>query len=405
MDQENRAEGRTGGINISGGRTDVHGSVAGRDVNLYQAPVPLVPAFHQLPPPPGDFTGRETEIRELMEAVGTAGVTISGLHGMGGVGKTALALKLAEQLTPLYPDAQFYLDLKGVSTESLTPKAAMEYVIHAYHPDAKLPESEAELGGLYRSVLHDQRALLLMDNARDAQQVEPLIPPPSCMLLVTSRRHFTLPGLVPKNLDALSPSDARALLVRIAPRLAQEKRDYASDLARLCGYLPLALRSIASTLAKRIDVSPAAYVQKLADAQERLKLTATDASLQLSYDLLEANIQKRFRALAVFPDSFDAGGAAAAWEADSTVAGEALGELLIYSLLEFNPASARYRLHDLVRAFAGARLDGAERMPAQLRHAAHYKDALAAADVQSISRRRRVLSRLAPASARVDWMA
>jgi len=219
-----------------------------------------------------------------------------------------------------------------------------------------------------------------MDNARDAQQVEPLIPPPSCMLLVTSRQHFILPGLVPKNLDALSPSDARALLVRIAPRLAQEKRDNASDLARLCGYLPLALRSVASALAARINLSPADYVLKLMDAQERLKLTATDASLQLSYDLLTADLQKRYRALAVFPDSFDAAGAAAVWEAEASVADEALGELLVYSLLEFNPASVRYRLHDLVRVFAGAQLDGAERMPAQLTHAGHYKEVLAAAD-------------------------
>lgn len=380
MGEEDKTQDRAGGVNFTGGQTEIHGHVVGRDMIVRQAPVPAVVALHQLPPPPADFTGREREIRELMEAVGTAGVTVSGLQGLGGVGKTALALKLAEHLKLRYPDAQFCLDLKGVSKEPLTPKAAMEHIIRAYHPDAKLPESEAELGGLYRSVLHEKKALLLMDNARDAKQVEALIPPPSCMLLVTSRQHFTLPGLVPKNLDALSPPDARELLLLIAPRLAQEKKDYTSDLARLCGYLPLALRSVASALAARINLSPADYAQKLADAQERLKLTEVDASLQLSYDLLTPNLQKRFRALAVFPDSFDAAGVTAVWEKEARIAEEALGELLIYSLLEFNPASARYRLHDLVRVFADAKIDGAERMSAQLRHARHYKDVLAAAD-------------------------
>src|SRR5262249_47685044 len=133
-------------------------------------------ALHQLPAPPADFTGRAGELRELLAAVKTGGVTISGLQGLGGVGKTALALKLAEQLKPDYPDAQFYLDLKGV-TQPLTPRKAMEYIVHAYYPMMQLPQDDDELSALYRSVLDGKRALLLMDNAHDAQQVEPLRPP------------------------------------------------------------------------------------------------------------------------------------------------------------------------------------------------------------------------------------
>jgi tetratricopeptide (TPR) repeat protein len=165
-------------------------------------------ALHQLPPPPGDFTGRTAELNELMAALEQGGVTISGLRGLGGVGKTALALKLAEELTPRYPDAQFYLDLKGTSPTPLSAADAMAHVIRACHPTARLPDSEAELRGLYQSVLHSQRALLLMDNAANARQVAALIPPASCVLLVTSRQHFTLPGLYPLNLDILPPADA-----------------------------------------------------------------------------------------------------------------------------------------------------------------------------------------------------
>jgi len=132
----------------------------------------------------------------------------------------------------------------------------MAHVIRAYHPTAKVPDTEAELYGLYRSVLHGQRALLLMDNAASAEQVEPLIPPESCVLLVTSRRHFTLPGLCAKNLEALSPKDANKLLLTIAPRIDQQ----ADEIARLCGYLPLALRLAGSALMNFANLTPTDYV-------------------------------------------------------------------------------------------------------------------------------------------------
>jgi hypothetical protein len=219
-------------------------------------PISALNALHQLPAPPADFTGRADELNELLQAVKTGGVTISGLQGLGGVGKTALALKLAEQLKPDYPDAQFYLDLKGVSAQPLTPRDAMAYIVHAYHPTAQLSEKDEELAALYRSLLDGKHALLLMDNARDAEQVAPLIPPSGCLLLVTSRKHFTLPGLVEKNLDKLPPTDARDLLLRIASRLKKEKTDQVDELASLCGYLPLALRAVASALQAKRTLTP-----------------------------------------------------------------------------------------------------------------------------------------------------
>jgi hypothetical protein len=130
------------------------------------------------------------------------------------------------------------LDLKGASTQPLTVAEALAHVVRAYHPAAKLPDSESELRGLYLSVLNGQRALLLMDNAANAEQVEPLIPPAGCLLLVTSRQHFTVPGLAAKNLDTLSAADARDLLLTIAPRIETQ----ADEIATLCGHLPLALR-------------------------------------------------------------------------------------------------------------------------------------------------------------------
>jgi predicted ATPase len=114
-------------------------------------------------------------------------VTISGLQGQGGIGKTALALVLANKLAKDYADAQIDLDLRGTSPTPLAPADVMAHVIWAFQPTTKLPDEDAQLAALYRSVLQGKRVLLLLDNARDAAQVEPLLPPAGCLLLVTSR--------------------------------------------------------------------------------------------------------------------------------------------------------------------------------------------------------------------------
>jgi tetratricopeptide (TPR) repeat protein len=336
-----------------------------REVFIVRTP-PTVNALHQLPPPPRDFTGRVRELEELMSRIERGGVTISGLQGLGGIGKTALALKLAERLAPHYTDAQFYLDLKGADKQPLSVAEALAHVVRAYHPTAKLPEDEAELQSLYLSLLHGKRALLLMDNASGREQVEPLVPPEGCVLLVTSRQHFHVPGLSALDLETLPPEDARQLLLKIAPRIGER----ASEIAKRCGCLPLALRLAAAALAERANLSPADYVRRLSDAKKRLELV--EASLTLSYELLSPEQQRLWRSLAVFPDTFDAAAAAAVWELGADAAQDALGELLKYSLLEWHADTQRYRLHDLARLFADSRMSDDEGRATRMRHAAHY---------------------------------
>jgi len=342
-------------------------TVVGGDYNA-PAPVPTIDPLHQLTAPPGDFTGRGAELDELLGNV-RRGITISGVQGMGGVGKTVLALKLAEELKDNYPDAQFHLDLKGTSPDPLSAADAMAHVIHGFSPDLKLPEDEGRLRGLYNSALHGKRVLLLMDNAANAEQVEPLIPPAGSILLVTSRQHFTLPGLYAKDLDALPPGDARKLLLRICERI----RDQADEIARLCACLPLALRLAGSALAERPDLTPAEYVRRRSDEQERLQhLEKVDASISLSEALLDEELRQRWHMLAVFPDDFDRQAAAALWELDQEQAHDALSELVRYSVLQWSDRKQRYRLHDLVRLVTDRRLGDPARTAAQHRHAAHY---------------------------------
>jgi tetratricopeptide (TPR) repeat protein len=324
--------------------------------------------LHQLPPPPADFTGRAAELAELREAAARGGVTISGVRGMGGIGKTALALALSRELAPLYPDVQIYLDLQGVSANPVPAAQAMAHVIRAFHPDTRLPESEAEIGALYRSALHGRRALLLMDNAASADQVRPLIPPEGCLLLVTSRFFFHLPGFQVKDLDEMPPEDARALLLRIAPRIGEQ----AEQIAAVCAGVPFALRQAAGTLAERPDLSPAAYAYRLEGGKAKLGLI--EASLRLSYDLLPDELAGRWRTLSVFTAGFDAPAAAAVWGLELEPAEMALGELVRRSLVDGD--DGRYRLHDLARVFADSRCSEEERTGAHRRHAEYYQSVL-----------------------------
>jgi len=199
-------------------------------------------------------------------------------------------------------------------------------------------------------------------------------PPPSGsriffrLSIVTSRQHFTLPGLFARRLDILSPNDARDLIIDIVPRIGK----HASALADVCGYLPLALRVAASTLAERIDLSPEDYLRRLKDAQHLLKLTGVEASLNLSFELLSPELQQLWCLLAVFRHTFDSGATAAVWELELDPAQDILNTLLTYSLVEWNPGNARYRLHDLVHLFTNTRLNKNERAAGQKRHSIYY---------------------------------
>jgi len=389
---------QTGGITATG---PVAGDVIGRDKRtivegdvvvgdkIIQTPPSPIPSLHQLLSPPADFVGREAELRELKEKVEKGGAAISGVRGMGGIGKTALALVLANQLAASFRDAQFFLDLQG-TTKPLSPAEAMAHVIRSYDREYKPSEKLAEVSATYHSHLHGKKALLLMDNAADGAQVEPLIPPPGCILLVTSRQKFTLPGLFYKDLDKLPPEDARDLLLRIAPRIG----DNADEIAKLCGYLPLALRAAASHLANTVDLEAANCVSQLRDERQRLERIGEEgveygvqASFNLSYAALPEETRQVFCKLAVFPGSFDAA-------AEEVVCKDAehahLSELVKRSLVEWNEETKRYHLHDLMRLFAddclkklsdsgSTSLTINERHEAQSRHAEHYKNLLAAA--------------------------
>ena len=367
-------------IHIDQSRNKAKGDIKAT-INLYDASASGVTSLHQLRKPVGDFVGREALLDDLTEKLKHGSVSITSVRGLGGIGKTELALKIGHRLCDTYPDAQFFFELKGTDGDGmLSTSDAMGYVIRAYHPDAKLPDDEGQVRGMYLSVLEGKRVLLLMDNAGSQAQVEPLMPPKGSAMLVTTRQRFTLPGLGSEStvdLDELPRDEACQLLLAICPRIG----GCADEIADLCGDLPLGLRVAGGTLATRDDLGVDRYVERL--KKKRLEnLPEVEASLGLSYELLDAAIQQRFTMLGVFPGSFDRQAAQTVWGlgGDEEGSEDALGGLRRYNLLQWDAGERRYRLHDLVRVFAHDHSTDEDRAAAELRHAQHYEAVLRVAD-------------------------
>lgn len=373
------------GFNLS-----VGGNYAGRDniTNIYNAPAPAVSALpvltlHQLRAPVGDFVGREKEIADLTAALrGGASAAITGISGMGGIGKTELAFYVAQRLRDTYPGAQLVVDMRGTDNPPRDPADALAYCIRAFlGPEQPLPDDLQELTRIYRNTLDGKRALILLDNASGGAQSRPLMPPAGSALLVTSRETIALPGLKRVTLEQLEPVEARELMRVIAPRVPA---DTADRICFLCGYLPLAIRAAGSLLDVTADLAPETYAEQLQDERRRLERIGAEgvdygveASFGLSYARLTPDAARVFRQLAVFPASFDA-------RAEETVCEDPghkhLSELLRRNLVRYNGETQRYSLHDLARLFADSRMTDDEGRATRMRHAEHYLSVLAECD-------------------------
>ena len=284
--------------------------------------MPSVSRLNQLPSDLADFTGRDHELKELMKALaqGEGRVAISAIGGMGGVGKSALAVHVAHYLVYRYPDGQIVVDMQGTSERPLTTIEAMARVIQTFRPEARVAEDPEQVAQDYRNTLAGKRALILLDNAANAAQVRPLMPSPPCALIITSRRTIVVEGVHSVSLDALSEKDARGLLREIiGKRRATNKQ--LDAIAGLCGCLPLALRVAGTFLAVHRDWTVDEYIETLADERKRLTLLKQDdldveAALALSARQLESeqpDLASRWKQLSVFPADFDRAAAAAVW--------------------------------------------------------------------------------------------
>jgi tetratricopeptide (TPR) repeat protein len=325
---------------------------------------------------PRAFTGRLEEVESITTAAAesaqrNSAMAVHTIDGMPGVGKTALALHVAHLLAPIFPDGQFFLDLRAHTPDEgpVEPADALTALLTADGMHPKHVNTDLDLRSTqWRARMAGKKVLLVMDDAVGHAQVEPLLPgAPGCLVLITSRRRLT--GLSARHatvnlaLDVLLPCDAETLFTDLIPRdLTGGEMAAVPEVVRLCGYLPLAI----SLLAAKLKPEPRWKVNDLLDelvatrdrlVQFRGEDIAVAAAFDLSYRGLPASRRQLFRYLGLHPGTdFDVHTAAALADVTAAQAQEHL-EALYENHLVDQPLYGRYRMHDLIGAYARARAE------------------------------------------------
>jgi transcriptional regulator with XRE-family HTH domain len=314
----------------------------------------------QLPPVVSRIVVREDLLAAVVTRVGEGGVFA--FCGMPGVGKTAFAVQAATQVRAAFPDGQLYLDLHGPHDGPLSSGQALGFLLRSLlGANAELPAASDERSALLRTTLAGRRVLMLLDNARDAAQVRPLLPAePGCSVVVTSRNILASLDVRHRvSLGVLSSADSAEMLTRLTgPGRVRADPDGATELLRWCGGLPLAIRIVAARLAARPAWPIADLARRLACPNRRLgELAVGDlavrAEFQRSSGMLAGPERQLFGRLGLLPGpGFSTATAAilAGRPADDT---ERLLEALTHaSLLQPPVTPGQWRMHGLIRLFA-----------------------------------------------------
>ncbi|MEO6085553.1 MAG: tetratricopeptide repeat protein, partial [Umezawaea sp.] len=319
---------------------------------------------HALPHDVEDFTGREEELLQLFAAANSttgSSMMIVAIDGMAGVGKTALAVRTAHRLAERYSDVQLFIDLHAHTTD-LQPTdsvAALGTLLRSIGVAGEhIPAGIEERAALWRVELAGRKVLLILDNAASAAQVRPLLPGSAdCLVLVTSRRRLTdLDSAKTVSLDVLPQRHAVSLFLKVLGHEPVE-REAVGTVVGLCGHLPLAIRIAAARLRSRPVWTVEHLAERLRAGRQRLdELVTGDRSvataLHLSYRHLTESQQRLFRLLGLHPGAdFDVYAAAALLGTDLEES-ERLLEELVDLHLSHQSEAGRYRMHDLLRAFA-----------------------------------------------------
>jgi DNA-binding SARP family transcriptional activator/tetratricopeptide (TPR) repeat protein len=360
-------------------------------------PGAAVPRPAQLPAAISDFTGRAEPVAELLDAlVGhqdqPAALVISAVSGIGGIGKSVLAVHVAHRAVGGFPDGQLYVNLAGASAEPAVPAEVLARLLRDLGvPAGQVPADADERAARYRSLLAGRRMLLVLDDARDAAQVRPLLPGAAgCAVMVTSRARLAdLDGARRVDLDELDRGEARELFTRIvgAGRIWAEP-EAAEQILRSCSGLPLAIRIVAAKLAARPGWTIASVAARLAAEHDRLaELNCGDlavrASFRQGFDSLPAAQARAFCLLGAMPfRSFALAPVTALLGLSVGETERTLDALCEAHMLEA-PARDVYQMHDLLRLFAtelaGTEVDRDERAEALERLVTWYWTAMHAA--------------------------
>jgi tetratricopeptide (TPR) repeat protein/transcriptional regulator with XRE-family HTH domain len=330
----------------------------------------------QLPPSTSDFTGRDAQVEDLCAALlpgcGDPGqVSVAAVIGGGGLGKTTLAVHVAHRVAGRFPDGALYVDLHGAFANALSPEAVLGQWLRALGENpSSLPAGLADRAARYRSLLSRRRMLVLLDNARDVEQIRPLLPASNdCAVLITSRgRLADLPGGYRLSLSSMPDDEAMILFAQLVgpDRLAAEP-EATAELLRACDGMPLALRIAGARLGARPNWAVSTLARRLSDRRRRLnELAIGDLAARACFDVSYAalgrpgftgvlSLERAFRLLGLVTGPDISLPAAAALLGLCDARAELVLEALVDTHLLDSPEPDRYRMHDLIRLYAAER--------------------------------------------------
>ncbi|MFJ3673871.1 BTAD domain-containing putative transcriptional regulator [Streptomyces sp. NPDC090106] len=364
------------GVDPGAGLRTLHERILRADADLLPPPCtrepslpPSTMAVAHLPPDLAVFAGRTAELDSVLRLEPQGTVVISAIAGTAGVGKTAFAVHWAWTVADRFPDGQLYLNLRGFDPAGtpMPPEYALRSLLESLGADPRgLPQDVDNLTARYRTFLAGRRVLILLDNARDATQVRPLLPgSPGCLVIVTSRDQLTgliaVDGATSLNLSVLPEAEARALLSRrLGEQRVAAEPDAVAQIIMRCARLPLALAVAAARAATRVSLPLAVIAEELRDSAKSLRgfeesgdpAADVRAVLSWSYQALSPGAARLFRLLALHPGPDVTVPAAASLGGHSVLYTRHLLAELFQAHLLNEETPGRYFFHDLLRAYA-----------------------------------------------------
>ncbi len=362
------------------------------DVEQESAPTDSPVTLWQLRLPVESYVGRTDQQNALVQTIREAarGGARLALVGDEGMGKTELALAIAEQLQHDFPDAHLLLDMRGPDGSPRPPQQCMQAIVHAFDPQAQVSSDDQHCTRRYHAALHQKRVLILADQVQHPDQVAALDIPPGCALLITSDTPLSISGVVEEPVLPLSPGESQHLLQTLCPRI---EPDSAASLAEQCGGIPLVLRIAAGILAANPTWPVDGLSEVLANTAHN-HASPLETLLAFSATILTPLEQATLAQVCIFPTSFDLDAALAVVNLQGVSTGEdsaappqpgkqrgrsvapgveqVLERLCAMLLVDEDPDDARYTLHPAIQRWARTFLDDTTTTALYRRFARHY---------------------------------
>lgn len=335
----------------------------------------LLPHY-RIPSPPKKFLGRKTELGQLAMKLNQNGIILSDVKGLPGIGKSALAFKLASEISPNFPDGGIYINLKGQTSLPMTATDAMTAIIRVFFPRMELPENIRQLQDLYMRVLSGKAVLLVLDDASKKEQVAQLIPDKPGFAIVTTRKEFEVEGCTR---ELITPLEFRSAL-KLLKGATSNVGILADELVKLCENVPLALKMIGGALDAIKDLDVMTLISKVQTKKKIMDQMSgwgenrtVEAIFKAIYQLMSGSTSEVGRKLAMFQGTFTA----TAEEYICQDKGNTqLRKLMGMGCVDFDPVVGRYWVPAALRQHFLGYLTQVELTTVQNRRVAYYLEVL-----------------------------